>query len=68
MFERETHRYEVGQHVSLSPGFGYSRKASAVYEVTAKLPSNGMHFQYRIRSAEETFERVAAENELTARG
>ena len=67
MSQQQAHRYDLGQTVTLSPGFGYARKASAVYEVTAKLPSNGFHYQYRIRCADENFERVAAENELTAR-
>lgn len=59
------HRYNVGQRVALSPGFGYARTAGAVYEITALLPQDRTHFQYRIRSSAEAFERVAAENELT---
>lgn len=61
------HRYKIGQHVGLSPGFGYARTAGAVYEIVALLPSDRSHFQYRIRSRAEAFERVAAENELTLR-
>lgn len=64
----ERHRYEIGQCVSLARGFGYSRGARADFMVTALLPSNGAHYQYRIRSSGEAFERVAAENELRAQG
>lgn len=62
------HRFKVGQTVTLSPGFGYVRDAGAPYKITALLPSNGAHYQYRIRNNDEQFERVAAENELTPRG
>ncbi len=61
------HRYEIGQTVSLSRGFGYAKNASAGYEIIALLPSNGAHYQYRLRNSEENFERVAAENEMTLR-
>ena len=61
------HKYKIGEQVSISAGFGYARKASGAYQVVALLPSNGAHFQYRLRSSEEQFERVAAENELARR-
>ena len=61
------HRFTVGQLVSLSPGFGYVRSKNAVYKVVALLPRDFAHFQYRIRSATEAFDRVAAENQLTPR-
>jgi hypothetical protein len=61
------HQFKIGQSVTLSPGFGYVRDARAAYEIVALLPSNGAHFQYRIRCADENFERVAAENEMTPR-
>ena len=37
----------------------------ALYEVTKQLPHNGREFEYRIKSASEEYERVAAERELT---
>ena len=61
------HRYKIGQAVSLAAGFGYSRSAQAVFKVVALLPSNGSHYQYRIRNTDEMFERVAAENEMVNR-
>lgn len=62
------HRYRVGDLVGLAQGFGYAQRVGAVYEVVALLPSDRAHFQYRLRSATEAFERVAAENQLTPRG
>ena len=61
------HRFKVGQTVALAPGFGYSRNDQAVYKVVALLPSNGAHYQYRLKNQSELFERVAAENELMLR-
>ncbi|MEQ8936273.1 MAG: hypothetical protein RIE56_10835 [Amphiplicatus sp.] len=63
----QRHRYEIGQSVSLAQGFGYSRGARAEFTITALLPSNGAHYQYRIRNSGEAFERVAAENEISLR-
>ncbi len=42
-------------------------KSNAAYEVVALLPSNGSHFQYRVRFQEENFERIASENQLQLR-
>jgi hypothetical protein len=61
------HKFRIGQTVSLASGFGYSQSARAVFKIVALLPSNGAHFQYRIRNSGELFERVAAENELMLR-
>lgn len=62
------HRFRVGANVSLQPLRGLARNEVATYTVVAQLPSNGAHFQYRIRNSQEAFERVAAENELVLRG
>ena len=35
------------------------------YEITKQLPHNGREFEYRIKSANESHERVALESELT---
>ncbi len=63
--EIQSHRYGIGETVTLSAGFGYAREAETVYSIVALLPSNGAQLQYRIRSEMEKFERVAAENELS---
>ena len=61
------HRYKIGASVSLTSLRGMSRNEGAVYKVTAHLPSDGRHLQYRIRNAAELFERIATENELALR-
>lgn len=66
--EARTHRFAVGELVGLAHGFGYAQRTGAVYEITALLPSDRAHLQYRIRGAGEAFERVAAENQLTPQG
>ena len=35
-----------------------------VYEVTKHLPHDGLEFEYRIKSANEPYERIAGESEL----
>ena len=64
---RDEHRFAIGALVSLAPRRGMQRNEEAVYKIIAQLPSDGAHFQYRIRNAAELFERVATENELLPR-
>ncbi len=61
------HRYRIGESVTLSAGFGYGPRRATGFQIVALLPSNGAQYQYRLRNAEESFERVAAENELALR-
>lgn len=61
------HRFKLGQLVSLTPGFGYPRGSNVVYKIIALLPQDRTYFHYRLHSVGEAFDRVAAENELTAR-
>ena len=37
---------------------------NGTYEIVKLLPSDGDDYQYRIKSAEEAFERVAKESQL----
>jgi hypothetical protein len=54
------HKFKIGQLVDY-----LSREAvSGVYTVTQLLPPEGGAFQYRIKNANETHERVAKEHEL----
>jgi hypothetical protein len=58
-----SHKFQIGEPVLLT-----SRNRNVpggVYEVTKLLPHNGSEFEYRIKSAAEEHERVAAESELT---
>lgn len=61
------HRYRIGDAVTLAAGFGYGARRASGFQIVALLPSNGAHYQYRLRNPQESFERVAAENELTPR-
>ena len=59
-----SHKFKIGETVTLRPAV--SRNApGGFYEVTKQLPHNGREFEYRIKSASESHERVAQESELT---
>jgi hypothetical protein len=57
----ETHLYAVGEAVRLKRA---PWKSGDVYHVTARLPPIGDMPQYRIRSDDERFERVARQDDL----
>jgi hypothetical protein len=60
------HRFHLGDKVLLSRGFPYRAASRGDYEVVRQLPNSHGEFQYRIKSAEESYERVATESELVA--
>jgi hypothetical protein len=58
------HKYKVGEVVYYtSPSFGRAA-ATGSYTVVKQLPSEGDDYQYRIKSSDEAFERVAKESQL----
>ncbi len=58
------HKFHLGQPVEFNPPRGiYAPRGP--YVVTAKLPERDGVFEYRIRSAVESHERLARENELS---
>ena len=58
-----SHKFHIGESVMLRPAV--SRNVpGGVYEVTKHLPHNGLEFEYRIKSANEPYERIAGESEL----
>jgi hypothetical protein len=60
----QTHKYRIGETVYYtSPSFGRAA-ASGSYTVVKLLPSDGEDYQYRIKSSDEAFERVAKESQL----
>lgn len=61
------HKYKVGQFVKYSPGRSVSIVASRDYKVVQQLPASEGENQYRIKSASETFERMARECDLSTR-
>jgi hypothetical protein len=64
--ESATHRYDTGQKVRFSRGFPYRAAAAGDYEVLGRLPRRDGEYQYRIKSARESHERVVKESELEA--
>jgi hypothetical protein len=62
-----THLFAVGQSVRLMGGFMQRPNGASIYRVTATLPSRGdNNLQYRIRSEDECYERVALQDDLRA--
>ncbi|WP_147301471.1 hypothetical protein [Methylovirgula ligni] len=62
--ELVTHLYEIGETVTLDPRGGYLRNPGDPFSVLARLPPVGTEFQYRIKSVNEPYQRVAAEYQL----
>lgn len=58
------HKFQVGQAVYFTSGPISRPGASGAYQVVKLLPSDGIDFQYRIKSPSEAFERVAKESQL----
>jgi hypothetical protein len=58
------HKFQVGQTVQLLEGQRYSTTSRVGYKVVRQLPDNGGERSYRIKSAQETFERVVIESQL----
>ncbi len=62
-----SHKFQVGQTVQLVAGSRYVTTSAIGYKVIRQLPESGGERSYRIKSAHETFERVATESQLTRR-
>lgn len=61
------HKFKVGQMVDYAPNRTGMSASSRGYKIVRLLPREGVDVVYRIKSAAETFERVAKEQELTLR-
>lgn len=60
------HKFKVGQLVNYSAKVGVPA-SSGGYKIVRLLPPEQGQFLYRIKSTNETFERVAREQDLTRR-
>ena len=58
-----THKFQIGQTVFLTP-FPIQKISGGAYIVTKKLPERDGEFAYRVRSVNESYERVVRESEL----
>ena len=59
------HRFQIGQNVHMSLG-AMQRGKSITCKIVKILPFEGRYYQYRVKSADEAFERIANEHELIA--
>lgn len=58
------HKFKVGQLVDFAPSRPGVPTSSRRYEVMRLLPAEGGEYLYRVKSRDETFERMARESEL----
>ena len=58
------HKFQIGQTVYFTSRPIGHMEANGAYRVMKLLPSDGEDYQYRIKSANEAFERVAKESQL----
>jgi hypothetical protein len=58
-----THKFQIGQTVFLTPTLSRNIPGGA-YIITKKLPEHNGKFEYRVRSVNESYERVVRESEL----
>lgn len=60
----KSHKYSIGQTVRYIAG-PYSRASnSEMFKIVRLMPLDGDEHQYRIKSVDEAFERVAKESQL----
>ena len=61
-----SHKYRVGETVHFTVSNVSRPASSGTYQVIRLLPTDGDDCQYRIKSSDEAFERVARESQLSA--
>ncbi|RWM74851.1 MULTISPECIES: hypothetical protein [Mesorhizobium] len=59
-----THLFAIGQTVRMKSRIGLVQKTAELFQIKSKLPVKDGSPQYRIRSDEETYERVTTEDNL----
>jgi hypothetical protein len=60
----DSHKYKVGQSVRYNSSVARRFGSNASFKIVKLLPQQDGHQQYRIKSASESHERIAKENEL----
>jgi hypothetical protein len=60
----KTHKFQIGQTVCFTSRPVGHMAVNDIYRIVKQLPSDGEDYQYRIKSANEAFERVAKESQL----
>jgi hypothetical protein len=61
---QNAHKFRIGQTVYFTSKPLGHMTANGTYQIVKLLPSDGDEHQYRIKSANEAFERVAKESQL----
>lgn len=64
MSEVGHHKYEVGQLVDFTPAASPREKSVGRYEIVRHLPPEGADNQYRVKSVQNSQERVVRESQL----
>ena len=59
-----THRYKIGETVRMASTISLRAPSTHQFKIIRQMPERGGEVQYRIKSAAEAFERVAAESAL----
>ena len=58
------HKFKVGQTVHYASGLYGRAHRGGVFKIMQRLPPQGGDYQYRIKSANEPYDRVVRESEL----
>jgi hypothetical protein len=58
------HKFKVGQTVHYTSGLYGRGQHGDVFKIIQQLPPQGGDYQYRIKNANEPYDRVAKESEL----
>jgi hypothetical protein len=58
------HKYAVGQALDLLPNRGSSTRKAGTCTIISRLPYEGHAIQYRVQSANESYQRIVNETDL----
>jgi len=61
----QTHRFAVGQRLSMAPGGRDISRGASACSVVSLLPHEGGPLRYRVRSDNENYERIIDETDLS---
>jgi hypothetical protein len=64
---KRTHKFKLGQSVSLQSTMFNRDASSGAYVVTRQLPERDSQFEYQIKSLSEPHERVVKESDLSSK-
>ena len=60
----QKHKFDIGETVEFNPGGSYPPAARGSYSGLRQLPSEGVDYQYRIKSVTDGQERMVREGQL----